>query len=105
MTLANDLLTQAKLHARIDFDDDDSDMLLMLSAALGDVAHAANVTLPETLAELSDDLAFAIIDQAALLYDNRAGATERERPLGMSLAASRICARYRGVSLGEVPEA
>lgn len=104
MTLAHELLPVAKAHARIDSDDEDDTLLAMLEAALGDVLGAANVTAPATLAELPADLAFAVCDQAAMLFDARGGATERERPLGLSLAASRICARYRGVSLGEVPE-
>ena len=100
MTLATELLSQAKAHARIDSDDEDDTLTQMLATALADVLAAANVTAPSTLAELPDDLAFAVCDQAAMLYDARGGATERERPLGLSMAASRICARYRGVSLG-----
>ncbi|MFC5737722.1 head-tail connector protein [Sinirhodobacter huangdaonensis] len=101
MTLATELLSQAKAHARIDHDDEDDTLTQMLATALADVAHAAAYDLPATLAELPADLAFAACDQFSLLYDNRGGATERDRPLGLSLAASRICARYRGVSLGE----
>lgn len=100
MTLATELLSQAKAHARIDSDDEDDTLTQMLEAALGDVLAAANVTAPATLAELPDDLAFAACDQFSMLYDARGGATERDRPLGLSLAASRICARYRGVGLG-----
>jgi hypothetical protein len=95
---ASDLLPVAKLHARVDFADDDDALLLMLAAAAGDVAHAAAYALPEASADLPDDLRLAIIDQTAMLYDARGGMTER--PTGLSLAASRICARYRGVSIG-----
>lgn len=97
MTLATDLLSQAKTHARIDHDDEDAAMLLMIEAALGDVLAAANFTLPEGGA-LPADLVFAVCDQAAMLFDARGGNTER--PAGLSLAAKTICARYRGVSLG-----
>ena len=102
MTIASDLLSRAKAHARIVHDDDDAALALMLEAAAADVLGAANYTAPETLAELPDDLALAICDQAVMLFDTRSGATERERPLGLTLAASRIVQRYRGVSLGEV---
>ncbi|MGD9916916.1 MAG: head-tail connector protein [Paenirhodobacter sp.] len=104
MTVATELLSQAKSHARVDHDDEDATIALMLATALADVAHAAAFGLPATLAELPADLQFAACDQFSLLYDNRGGVTERDRPLGLSLAASRICARYRGVSLGEVAE-
>ena len=97
MTLANELLSQAKAHARIDHDDEDAAMLLMIEAALGDVLAAANVTLPEGGA-LPTDLIFAVCDQAAMLFDARGGNTER--PAGLTMAARTICARYRGVSLG-----
>lgn len=93
----SDLLTAAKLHARVDFDDDDSDLLLMLSAAAGDVAHAAEYTLPDDATDLPDDLRLAILDQAAMLYDARGGMTDR--PLGLSMAAARITARYHGVRI------
>lgn len=99
----SDLLIAAKLHARVDHDDDDSAMLLMLSAAAGDVAHAAEYTLPPAAADLPDDLRLAIIDQAAMLYDARGGDTDR--PLGLSMAAARIVARYRGVRLCLPPPA
>ncbi|MFC3060374.1 head-tail connector protein [Paenirhodobacter populi] len=91
------LLPAAKFHARIDFADDDADLLLMLAAAAGDVAHAAEYTLPEDAGDLPDDLKLAILDQAAMLFDARGGSTER--PVGLSLAASRIVARYRGVAI------
>lgn len=94
------LLDDCKLHCRIDFSDDDSDLLLMLTASAADVAHAANVTLPADVVDLPDDLRFAILDQVAMLYDARGNSTDR--PTGLSLAASRICARYRGVSAGTV---
>lgn len=99
----SDLLTAAKLHARVDHDEDDSDMLLMLAAASADVAHAAEYTLPPAAADLPDDLKLAIIDQAAMLYDARGG--ETDRPLGLSMAAARITARYRGVRLCLPPPA
>ena len=102
MTFASDLLPSAKLHARVDFDDDDGLLELMLSTAAADVAAAAEYTLPETGPELPDDLRFAIIDHAAMLYDARGQDTER--PVGLSLAASRIVARYRGVRASK-PEA
>lgn len=93
----SDLLTAAKLHARVDHNDDDADLLLMLAAAAGDVAHAAEYTLPVLAADLPADLKLAIIDQAAMLFDARGG--ETDRPLGLSMAAARIVARYRGVRL------
>ena len=46
----SDLLTDTKLHARVDGGDDDAGLLLMLAAAAGDVAHAANYTLPASAA-------------------------------------------------------
>jgi hypothetical protein len=98
MTIASELLPKAKAHARIDGNDDDAVMILMLEAALADVAHAANYTLPATAAALPADLVFAVCDQAAMLYDARCGDTER--PVGLSLAASRVVARRRGVSVG-----
>lgn len=93
----SDLLTDTKLHARVDGDDDDTGMLLMLAAAANDIAHAAAYTLPDDAADLPDDLRLAIIDQATMIYDARGGDTER--PLGLSMAAARIVARYRGVRL------
>lgn len=93
----SDLLTAAKLRARVDHNDDDPDLLLILAAAAGDVAHAAEYTLPVLTTDLPDDLKLAIIDQAAMLYDARGGDTER--PAGLSMAAARIVARYRGVRL------
>ena len=92
-----DLLSIAKSHARIDFDDDDAVLLLMLTTAANDVAHAAQVELPATSADLAEDLQFAVIDQAAMLFEASANSTER--PVGLSMAASRIVARYRGVSI------
>lgn len=89
------LLLDAKEQARIDGADDDSTLLLMLAAAAADVAHAAGIDLDE--AELEPDLRLAIIDQAARLYDLRGAA---EGKPGLSVTASRIVARYRGVSLG-----
>lgn len=93
----SDLLIAAKLHMRVDHDDDDSGVLLMLAAAAGDVEHAAEITLPEDSDDLPDDLMLAILDQAAMLYDARGGDTDR--PAGLSMAAARIVARYRGVRL------
>lgn len=87
-----DLLSATKALARIDHDDEDGVLELMIAAARADVLHAAG--LPDD-AELPDDLAFAVTDQAALLYDARGGSTDR--PVGLSLAAARIVARYRGV--------
>ena len=96
------LLPALKEHARVAHDDDDAGLELMLETAAQDVAFAAAFTLPEDVAELPEDLRFAIVDQATMLYDARGGDTER--PVGLSLAASRIVARYRGVSLGPVDE-
>ena len=92
-----DLLSDAKAHARVDHDDDDAAIMLMLSAAAADVAAAAEYDLPEDADDLPPDLRFAIIDQVALLYDARGG--DPDRPVGLSLAASRIVARYRGVRM------
>lgn len=94
------LLREAKEHARIDFCDDDVTVELMLQAAVADVLGAAGIPVPDTADDLPDDLRFAIIDQTAMLYDARSVATTRQRPLGLSLAASRIVARHRGVSTG-----
>lgn len=93
----NELLAGAKLHASVSDDDNDADSLLMLSAAAGDVAHAANYEMPEAASDLPDDLKFAIFDQFAMLFDARGGDTDR--PEGLSMAAARVAARYRGVSL------
>lgn len=95
MSIASDLLPSVKLHARVDYDDDDALLELMLTAAAADVASAAEYTLPEAGTDLPEDLRFAIVDHAAMLYDARG--TDTERPVGLSLAASRIVARYRGV--------
>lgn len=93
---ATDLLPALKLHARIDTDDEDAGLVLMLIAAAQDVAHAAAYELPEDALDLPADIQFAIIDQAARTYDQR-GADEGKP--GLSLAASRISARYRGVRI------
>lgn len=98
---ATELLPDAKLHTRVAHDDDDDGLALMLETAAQDVAFAAAYTLPDTTVELPEDLRFAIIDQAARTYDMR-GADEGQP--GLSLAASRIAARYRGVSLGPVDD-
>jgi hypothetical protein len=92
------LLIPAKEHARIDTDEDDAGLLLMLETAARDVAHAAGIDLPETSDDLPEDLQFAVIDQAAMFYDARG--VDMERPHGLSLAASRIVARHRGVGVG-----
>ena len=91
------LLPELKQHARIDTASEDSGLELMLETAAADVAHAGNITLPEHLSDLPDDLLFAIIDQAAKTYDQRAA--DEAKP-GLSLAASRIVHRYRGVGIG-----
>lgn len=95
MTISTNLITQLKLHARIDHDDEDAALVLMLEAACGDVLAAAGW---DPVASLPDDLAYAVIDQAAMFYDARGNSTDR--PVGLSMAASRIVARYRGVSAG-----
>lgn len=98
-----DLLPETKLHARIDGDDEDAALALMLAAAVADVLAAAARPEPDDADELPDDLRFAVIDQATMLFDARGGVTDR--PVGLSLAASRIVARYRGVSLGATESA
>lgn len=100
MSELHPFLAAAKLHARIDGNDEDEALSLMLEAATADVLGAAGIRAPEDLETLSDDLRLAICDQAAMLYDERGPATERDRPRGLSLAASRIVARHRGVSAG-----
>lgn len=99
---ASALLPDAKHHARIDGDHDDASVALMLVAAAADVLAAAEYTAPEDVADLPEDLRFAICDQLAMLYDARG--TDTDRPLGLSMAASRIVARYRGVRADQ-PEA
>lgn len=89
------LLDTAKHHARIDGDHDDLAVVMMLAAAAADVFGAAGYPEPEDVADLPEDLRFAICDQMLMLYDARGSDTER--PVGLSLAASRIVARYRGV--------
>jgi hypothetical protein len=91
------LLSAFKLHARIDGDSEDAGLLLMLDAAANDIAHAAGYPLPPDAAELPEDLAFAVIDQATAIYDDRGTG---DAPHGLTVAASRIVSRYRGVSLG-----
>lgn len=91
-------LAGTKVHARIDGDDEDETLTLILEAATRDVLHAAGIDAPENLADLPNDLRFAVMDQAAMIYDERGADTDR--PAGLSLAASRIAARHRGVSLG-----
>ena len=93
---ATTLLPALKLHARIAHDDEDAGLALMLDTAAKDVAHAAAYTLPEDTTDLPADIRFAIIDQAARTYDARAA--DDIRP-GLSLAASRIVHRYRGVRI------
>lgn len=94
---ASTLIDAFKLHARIDTDSEEFGLALMLATAAQDVAHAANYTLPESTLDLPADIQFAIIDQAARTYDMRGVDDGRA---GLSLAASRIVARYRGVSVG-----
>jgi uncharacterized phage protein (predicted DNA packaging) len=96
---ATTLLPALKLHARIDGNDEDLGLVRMLVAAAQDVAHAASYELPADALDLPADIQFAIIDQAARTYDAR-GADD-VRP-GLSMAASRISARYRGVSIGQI---
>ncbi|CAM5420263.1 hypothetical protein FALB51S_02495 [Frigidibacter albus] len=95
MLVTDDFLAAAMLHARVDASEDTANVLLILAAAAADVAGAANYTLPATSGDLPDDLGFAVIDQALMIYDARGSDTKR--PVGLSLAASRIVARYRGV--------
>ena len=91
------LLPELKQHARIDTASEDSGLELMLVTAAQDIAHAAAYTMPEHLSDLPDDLLFAIVDHAARIYDAR-GADDIKP--GLSLAASRIVHRYRGVGIG-----
>lgn len=100
MSICHPFLADAKQHARIDGDDDNETLTKLLHAATGDVLAAAGRDVPEDLAGLPFDLIFAICDQAAMMFDARGAATERERPRGLSLAASRIVARHRGVAMG-----
>ena len=93
---ASALIPALKLHARIDTDTEDAGLALMLDTAAKDVAHAAAYTLPEDENDLPADIRFAIIDHAARLYDAR-GADDAKP--GLSLAASRIVHRYRGVRI------
>lgn len=95
---ASVLLPEFKRHARIDHDEEDMGLVLMLVTAAQDVSHAASYTLPADVMDLPADIKFAIIDQAARTYDMRG---PDEGMAGLSLAASRIVARYRGVSLGQ----
>ena len=92
-----DLLADTKMRARIDDTIEDDAILLLLTAAAGDVAYAASYTLPDDAVDLPDDMRFAIVDQAAKMYDQRG--PDEGKP-GLSLAASRIVARYRGVAIG-----
>ena len=89
-----DLLASTKALARVDHDDEDAVLELMIAAARADVLAAAGYVQAEG-ETLPDDLHYAVMDQAAMLYDARGGTTER--PVGLSLAAARITARYRGV--------
>ena len=93
---ASALIPALKLHARIDTDTEDTGLALMLATAAKDVAFAAAYTLPEDTTDLPADIRFAIIDQAAKAYDQRAA---DEGKAGLSLAASRIVHRYRGVRI------
>ena len=93
------LLPAFKLHARIDHSDEDTGLILMLQAAASNVAYAASYTLPALASALPDDLRFAVIDQATNTYEHRGD--DAGRP-GLCVSASRIVARYRGVSIGEI---
>ena len=93
------LLPAFKLHARIDHADEDAGLLLMLHASASGVSWAASYALPAVASELPDDLRFAILDQAANMYEHRGD--DAGRP-GLCVSASRIVSRYRGVSLGAV---
>jgi hypothetical protein len=92
------LVTATMLRARVDSEDDYNDLERAVQAALLDVYGAANLDVPDEPDDIPEDLFFAITDQATMLYDARGGDTDR--PLGLSLAASRIVARHRGVSAG-----
>lgn len=93
------LLPAFKLLARIDHADEDPGLLLMLHAAASGVSWAASYALPAVSSELPDDLRFAILDQATNTYEHRGD--DAGRP-GLCVSASRIVARYRGVSIGEI---
>ena len=95
MTL-DSLLPNLKLHARIVGTTEDVGLLLILEAAAGDVLHAAGMARPDDVDDLPADLRFALIDHAAKLYDQRG---MDHAPPGLSLAASRIVHRYRGVRI------
>lgn len=64
----------------------------------GDITGAVLVTYEagygDAVADIPADLQFAILDHASRLYDVR-GATDGRQ--GLSIAAARICARYRQV--------
>ncbi|WP_417257167.1 hypothetical protein [Celeribacter halophilus] len=92
------LVTATMLRARVDSEDDYNDLERAVQASLLDVYGAANLDVPDEPDDIPEDLFFAITDQATMLYDARGGDTDR--PLGLSLAASRIVARHRGVSAG-----
>ncbi len=96
------LLPAFKAHARLDTGTgEDAALTLMLAAAAGDIAHAAGITLPATAAELAPDLRLAVIDQATRIYDMRG---DQDGKPGLSLAASRIVHRHRGIRIDQ-PEA
>ena len=97
---ASAFLDDLRRHARVDGNDDDLSLQSMLATAAQDVATAAAYTLPDDAAELPEDLRFAIVDQALRTFDAR-GADEI-RP-GLSPAAARVAARYRGVRI-DTPE-
>jgi hypothetical protein len=92
------LVTATMLRARVDSEDDYNDLERAVQVSLLDVYGAANLDVPDEPDDIPEDLFFAITDQATMLYDARGGDTDR--PLGLSLAASRIVARHRGVSAG-----
>ena len=93
---ASALIPALKLHARIDTDTENAGLALMLDTAAKDVAFAAAYELPDDVIDLPADITFAILDQAAKAYDQRAA--DEGKP-GLSLAASRIVHRYRGVRI------
>ena len=93
------LLPALKQHARIDHNEEDAGLTLMLQAAASNVAYSAAYAMPALASALPNDLVFAILDQAAATYERRGD--DMGKP-GLCVSASRIVARYRGVSIGEI---
>ena len=91
------LLYLAKDLGRITDTAEDHVIVAMLEAAAGDVLHRANITPPETVAALPEDLQHAICDVALRAYDERGDSAGKP---GLTVTAARIASRYRGVSLG-----